>query len=123
MIIDYSSTVVLPLTTTYFGHSIISVPAKVRYTDKRHPEVHYCIVTLLTRKFDSGTGLIYEHPYHSVKAWIGTNSTVHLMAPLPGEDEYDIDLSYLFAVTPEEEDIDEENRKKILGELFYKDIQ
>ena len=118
MITDYSNSTMLPIVTTYYGHIMLATPAKVRYIDRRHPKIHYCTVSFLRRKFDEETQLVYEHLYCTVKAWIGDNNTVHLMQPLPGETEFELDMSALFAATPEQEDTDEVTRQQILGELF-----
>lgn len=118
---DYSMSYILPITTSYYGHVLIALPAKIRYTDTRHPKVHYADVVLFTRKYVKETGLVHEYEYFRVKAWIGDNDTIHLLAPLPGETEYEINLRNLIQVTPDEEDLDEAHRRMILGELFDKE--
>lgn len=118
---DYSMSHILPYVTSYHGHLMIAVSAKVRYIDKRHPKVHHCDVIFFNRKYIEETGLVHEYEYFRVKAWIGDNNTIHLMAPLPGETETELDLSNLFTVTPEQEDLDEKHRRMILGELLDKE--
>ena len=119
---DFSMSYMLPVVTSYYGHVLIALPAKVRYTDKRHPKVHYCDVIFYNRKYIAETGLIHEYEYFRVKAWVGDNDTFHLQAPLPGETETDIDLRVMTQVTPEQEDLDEKHRKMILGDLLDKEI-
>jgi hypothetical protein len=94
------------------------VPVKIRYIDKSRPKVHYVSISLIKRKFDQDTKLVYEYNYYTVKAWIGDNNTAHLMQPLPGETDVKLNLSELFSVTPTQEDIDELTRAEIIGELF-----
>lgn len=114
---DYSLNSFLPIVTTYHGHMLLAVGARVKYTDKRHPKVHYCDIIFHTRKYIQSTGLVHEYEYYRVKAWIGDNDTIHLLAPLPNETELEVDLSNLLQVTPKEEDLDEKHRLMILGEV------
>ena len=114
---DLSSSSLLAFTTSYYGHIVPSVPVKVRYISKSTKR-HEILVSFIKRSFDTNTNLVYEYVYTTVKAWVGDNNTVHLMQPLPGETEVKLNFKDMFSVTPEQEDIDEDTRARIIGDLF-----
>lgn len=115
---DFSNSSYVHMITSYYGHILPLVPVKIRYIDKSNPKIHYIYLSLIRRKFDKATELVYEYTYYTVKAWIGDNNTVHLMQPLPHENEVKLNLDELFSVTPAQEDTDELTRASIIGELF-----
>lgn len=68
-----------PTITSYYGHEVIP-PAGIDLIEiKRHHKVRLVAVSLLR-----------VSPGHTcrVLGWQGDNDTIHLLTPLPGEDEY-----------------------------------
>ena len=102
-----------PSITSYHGHPIPYPDVKVQYLEKER-KFWKVIVTFYRRRYNFDLDIPETVEVTRVRGWQGDNNTIHLLSPLPGEDDLTLDMSQL-AESPEEVDFDYFRRFQIAG--------
>lgn len=91
-----------PSIVSYYGHPVPLPDVSIEYLGRgrRHWNLR---VTFRKRRWDASLGLLLEYEMATVPAWQGDNNIIHLLAPLEGEDELELDMS---AMTPAAAEVD-----------------
>lgn len=80
-----------PSIFSYYGHPVPLPNVSIAYLGRgrRHWNL---LVTFRKRRYDASLGLLVEFEAATVPAWQGDNNLIHLLEPLPGEDDLELDM-------------------------------
>ncbi|WP_155298979.1 hypothetical protein [Deinococcus kurensis] len=99
----------VPTITSYHGHTLLMPVVRVEYLGRGRKFLR-ATVTFVRRRWDKAAGVSVTEEWLTVPAVQGDNNHLRLLEALPGETDLDLDQSQFFTETPEDMDLDFENR-------------